>query len=103
MKTLPPGLAAALADGVTTLCTCWILTRTDGTVLGFTDHDEDILLDGIPCRAETGATGTAIEQSAGLAIDGMEVIGALTDDRLREDDLARGLLDGAAVRAWRVD
>lgn len=103
MKTLPPGLAASLAEGVTTLCTCWIVTRRDGTVLGFTDHDEDLAVEGVVCRAETGATATALEQSAGLSVDGMELMGALTDDRLSEDDLARGLLDGATLATWRVD
>ncbi|MGC5781612.1 DUF2163 domain-containing protein [Methylobacterium sp. NFXW15] len=103
MKTLPSGLAASLASGVTTLCTCWIVTRTDGLRLGFTDHDEDVTLDAVICSAESGATGSAIEQSAGLAADGLEIMGALTSGRLAEDELARGLYDGAAVEVWRVD
>ncbi|MBZ6416669.1 MAG: DUF2163 domain-containing protein, partial [Methylobacterium sp.] len=36
MKILSPSLAASLASGVTTLCQCWIVTRTDGLRLGFT-------------------------------------------------------------------
>lgn len=103
MKTLTPGLAASLAGGVTTLCTCWIVTRTDGLQLGFTDHDEDVILGAVTCSAESGATGSAIEQSAGLAADGLEIMGALTSGRLAEDELARGLYDGAAVAVWRVD
>ncbi|MFE1602107.1 DUF2163 domain-containing protein [Methylobacterium sp. ID0610] len=103
MRTLPPALAQSLASGVTTLCRCWILTRTDGLRLGFTDHDEDVPCDGVTCAAETGATGTAIEQGAGLAVDSLEIMGALTSGRLAEGELARGLYDGAAVAVWWVD
>ncbi|GJD34205.1 DUF2163 domain-containing protein [Methylobacterium aerolatum] len=103
MKTVSPGLSASLAAGVTTLCTCWIVTRRDGTVLGFTDHDADLVVEGVACLAESGVTASALEQSAGLAVDGMTLMGALTGDRLGEDDLARGLFDGARLSAWRVD
>ncbi|KMO27116.1 DUF2163 domain-containing protein [Methylobacterium aquaticum] len=103
MKTLPPGLAASLASGVTTLCQCWIVTRTDGLRLGFTDHDEDLTVDGVTCSAESGATGTALEQGTGLSADSLEIVGALTSGRLAEAELARGLFDGAAVAVWRVD
>ncbi|AWN54706.1 DUF2163 domain-containing protein [Methylobacterium sp. 17Sr1-1] len=103
MKTLSPTLAASLASGVTTLCTCWIVTRTDGMRLGFTDHDEDLTVDGVACSAESGATGTALEQGTGLTADSLEIVGALTSGRLAEAELARGLFDGAAVAVWRVD
>ena len=46
MKTIPPALQAHLAGGVTTLCYCWRVTRRDGTVLGFTEHDRDIVAEG---------------------------------------------------------
>ncbi|RVU21777.1 DUF2163 domain-containing protein [Methylobacterium oryzihabitans] len=103
MKTLPPDLAASLASGITTLAWCWIVTRRDGVRFGFTDHDEDLTVEGVACSARTGLTASALEQSGGLAIDTLEVMGALSDDRLSEADLARGLFDGAAVAAWRVD
>ncbi|KQP34307.1 beta tubulin [Methylobacterium sp. Leaf102] len=103
MKVLSPTLAASLASGITTLCRCWIVTRTDGLRLGFTDHDEPVTIEGVVCSAESGATGSAIEQTAGLSPDGYDIMGALTDGRLSDIELARGLFDGAAVEAWRVD
>ncbi|MGY2049595.1 DUF2163 domain-containing protein [Methylobacterium sp. JK268] len=103
MRPLSPALAARLASGVTTLCRCWILTRADGVRLGFTDHDEDVPCDGVLCAAGTGATGSALEQNAGLSPDSGEIMGALTSGRLAEGDLARGLYDGAAVAVWWVD
>ena len=54
MRTLPPELAAAIAGPVTTLATCWRLTRKDGIVLGFTDHDEALTFDGTSFEAASG-------------------------------------------------
>lgn len=31
-----------VADGLTTLCRCWLVTRSDGVRFGFTDHDRDL-------------------------------------------------------------
>jgi hypothetical protein len=58
MKSISPALAARLASGTTTLALCWKLTRRDGVVLGFTDHDRDIAFDGVVYEATTGFTAT---------------------------------------------
>ena len=58
MRNIPSALQAKLDSGVTTLARCWIITRRDGVVQGFTDHDEDIVLDGATCRAGTGFTAS---------------------------------------------
>ena len=46
MRALDPAFAAHIASGATTLATCWRLTRRDGVVLGFTDHDQPLTFDG---------------------------------------------------------
>ncbi|MCB1331075.1 MAG: DUF2163 domain-containing protein, partial [Maritimibacter sp.] len=48
---LPTSLENHLATGTTTVARCWALTRGDGRVMGFTDHDEDIVFGGITFRA----------------------------------------------------
>jgi uncharacterized phage protein (TIGR02218 family) len=103
VKTLPAGLAASLATGVTTLCWCWKLTRMDNSVLGFTDHDNDLVFDSVAYRAESGLTASAWAATAGLAVDTIDAHGALQSASLTEDDLARGLWDGAKIEVWRVD
>jgi hypothetical protein len=51
MRAIPEALASHIAGGVTTLCRCWRLTRRDGAVLGFTDHDRDLTFRRRdPCR-----------------------------------------------------
>jgi uncharacterized phage protein (TIGR02218 family) len=103
MRAIPAELQDRLDSGVTTLCRCWRITRRDGVVQGFTDHDEDVLLDGIVCRAGTGLTGSEATHMLGLAVGGSEISGALSDAALGEDDLAAGLYDAAAIEVWLVD
>ncbi|HET7848736.1 MAG TPA: DUF2163 domain-containing protein [Pseudolabrys sp.] len=103
MRTIPAALQAKLDSGVTTLCRCWLITRSDGVVQGFTDHDEDVVLDPMTCRAGTGLTGSEATQRLGMAVDGSEISGVLADDSLSEHDLAAGRYDAAAVEIWLVD
>jgi uncharacterized phage protein (TIGR02218 family) len=72
-------------------------------VLGFTDHDEDIVLDGITCRAGTGLAASEASARLGLAVDGAEFSGALADEALSEADLAAGRYDAAVVEVRLVD
>jgi uncharacterized phage protein (TIGR02218 family) len=103
VKTLPPGFAAHVAGTATTLATCWILTRRDGVVLGFTDHDRPIVLDGVTCAAATGLAASEDVAAAGLSIGGLEVEGALDSAAIAPADIAAGLYDGATVAVYLVD
>jgi uncharacterized phage protein (TIGR02218 family) len=103
MRTIPFALQAKLDAGVTTLCRCWLIARNDGVTQGFTDHDEDVVLDAVTCSAGSGLTGSEVTQKLGLAVDGSEMSGALSDDSLNEHDLAAGRYDGAGVEIWLVD
>lgn len=103
MKTLDASLAAHLAGGVTTLCHCWRVEPKDGTVLGFTDHDRDLLIAGTTYKAASGFTATAIEDQLGLAVSNLDVDGALSSAAITEDDLNAGLYDDASVIIMRVN
>ncbi len=96
-------LEAHLQSGLTTVCRCWAITRKDGQVFGFTDHDMELRFDGLTFRASTGLTAAAIEQATGLSIDNSEAMGALSNASVREDDIEAGRFDGAEVRAWLVN
>ena len=103
MRTIPSALQAKLDGGVTTLCRCWTIQRQDNVTQGFTDHDDDIALGDIVCRAGTGLTGSEVTQNFGLAVDSSELTGALASDTLNEDDLAAGRYDAAVIELWLVD
>jgi uncharacterized phage protein (TIGR02218 family) len=103
MRSIPPALQAKLDAGVTTLARCHILRRRDGVTMGFTDHDRDLVVDGVTCRAGSGLRASEATARLGLQVDGSEFSGALADDSLTEDDLAAGRWDGAVVRVFLVD
>lgn len=103
MKTLPPGLSAHLASGTTTLCHCWKLIPSSGTVLGFTDHDRDLVFDGVTFEAQAGFEASEIESSLGLSVDNLDASGALDSTQLDAEKLRAGDFDHAAIEIWRVN
>ncbi|WP_205965403.1 DUF2163 domain-containing protein [Pseudooceanicola onchidii] len=97
------GLRAHLATGTTHVAHAWAITRGDGVVLGFTDHDRDLEFQNIRFRADSGLSALALQQGTGLAVDNSEAIGALSDAAIREGDIDAGRYDGAEVRCWLVN
>ncbi|GJD95719.1 DUF2163 domain-containing protein [Methylobacterium iners] len=103
MRDLPDDLAAHLAGGATTLCRCWSLTRRDGLVLGFTDHDRDLAFGGLTYAARSGLEAAEASAETGFAVSGGDVAGALSAAGIAEADVAAGLYDAAGVETWLVD
>lgn len=88
---------------LTTVAICWRVERRDGVAIGLTDHDRDLLIDGLVHRAAPGMVPSAISRSDGLDADTMTVSGALTSAAIGERDLLAGRWDGAAVTIFAVD
>lgn len=103
MRELPSDLQNHLNSGATTLARCWRITRTDGVVQGFTDHDQTLVFGGVFYEAESGLTPGAIETATGLAPDTHEVSGALRSTTISEADIIRGRYDGAEVAVFLVN
>lgn len=96
-------LKTHLKTGATTVCRAWSITRRDGVVLGFTDHDRDLEFDGKLFRSNWGFAARAVEQTTGLSVDNTEVVGVLSDPAIREEDIALGRFDRAEVLIWQVN
>lgn len=103
MRSIPAGLAARLAGGTTTLAHCWRMARRDGQVIGFTDHDHDIVFGGVTYAAATGLDAAERTSDLGFAIGGGDVAGALSSASLAAGDIAAGLYDNARIEIWLVD
>lgn len=95
-------LQAHLATGATHVCHCWAVTRRDGVVLGFTDHDRPLAFDGISFQPETGLSARALASTTGLSVNNSEAIGALSAAAITEGDINAGRYDGAEVATWLV-
>ncbi|KIC25346.1 MULTISPECIES: DUF2163 domain-containing protein [unclassified Leisingera] len=103
MSSVPNDLRAHLQSGISTVCRAWALTRRDGAVLGFTDHDCVLSFDGITFQPGSGLTARAVQQATGLSVDNTEALGVLSDAAVREEDIEAGRFDGAEVRCWLVN
>jgi uncharacterized phage protein (TIGR02218 family) len=103
MRAVSSSMQEKLDASASTFCNCWRLARKDGIVMGFTDHDRDLVFGGVIFRADSGLSATQAEASLGLAVDSGEALGALRSDGIGEADLFNGIYDGASVEIWLVD
>ncbi len=103
MKTLSTALAAHYAGNAHSLATLWKITRADGLVFGFTDHDQPLTHSGTTYTPSSAYDASAVNTSAELNVDNMETAGVLDADGITAADLEAGLWDGAAVEIVEVN
>lgn len=103
MRQVPEAMAARIESGAATLCHAWLLRRSDGVELGFTDHDRDLMVEDVPCRAASGWTAGAADSAVGFSAGSAAAAGGLDDTTITDADVEAGLYDGAAVALWRID
>lgn len=103
MKSTSAALAAHLAGPVTTLATCWRISRVDGKEFFFTDHDRDLSFDGKVYKASSGYSRTAIANDASLSVDNLDVEGVFDSASITEEEMRAGLFDQAEVRIFLVN
>ncbi len=103
MKQISNALAAHIAGEVTTLATCWKLSRRDGVVLGFTDTDADVTVDSVIYKAASGFTPSAVQNTSSLSVDNLDVEGMLSAGNITETDIMAGLYDFAEIEIFQVN
>jgi len=104
VKGASAGLATHLAGELTTLATCWKITRRDGQVLGFTTHVQDLTVSGVTYLSAIGSyTATAIRTSSDMAVDNLDVDAIFDSSSLSEVDLRAGKYDFAQVEIFQVN
>jgi uncharacterized phage protein (TIGR02218 family) len=92
-----------LGTKVTTVCRAWLVVRKDGQSYGFTDHDQDLTIDGQIYRASGGMSAKAFQQGTGFSVDNSEATGILSDASISDEDIAAGRFDKAEVRSWLLN
>lgn len=94
MKSLSPTMIALLKqDGIGALADFWELTRTDGTVLKFTNWSSDVG----PYLTAPGWSRSAMQAKVDLSTPNEEITGIAIDAYVNEDDIRAGKYDGAQV------
>jgi len=103
MRNLSAALQNHLRQSATTLCWAWRIARKDGIVLGFTNHDRDLDIDGIHYEASSGMTPSDIDKRLGFSIDNGAVQGALRSGSISSTDIRNGLYENAVIDCLRVN
>ncbi len=103
MRPITPNLNAHLQGEVTTLATCWKITRTDGVVKTFTDLDSDIVFASLTYLSIAGFTPSSVETKDNFSVDNVEVQGMFQAGYITAPDLLAGKYDFAEVEIFIVN
>lgn len=103
MKQITTQLSNHLDQEVTTLATCWKIVRRDGVIFAFTDHDQDLVVDGVTYEAESSYSRTAVTSSSDMSVDNLDVVGMIDSEKLDEVELRNGLFNRADIYIFVVN
>ena len=79
----------------------WTIERTDGVILAFTSHDEDVTLGNLTYKHCGSLQDSAADSDSDVtSVGSIDLVGLITDDSITEDDLYAGLYDDAYVECW---
>lgn len=102
-RTIDPALQLRLDSGTTSLCHIVTITRTDGTILRLTDHDENVVVSGQTYVRDNSVAVSAITSSANNGIQATNCNVIFSDNGIAEVDVARGVYDKAVMEFAVVD
>ncbi len=97
MKACSGGLATHIASGQTTLARLFKITRRDGTVLGFTDHDQNLILSAVTYLSTSSFNPFNLNEGSDGSVKTTELVGAI-DSVITRADIQRRLYDYAQVQ-----
>ena len=103
MRTISPALLAHLQGDVRTVCTLWLIVRTDNASFGFTDFDQPITYGGVTYSPQGGYTHSQIESSADMSTSNMELSAIFDSAAITPVSLESGLWDFASVSVSLVN
>lgn len=108
MKSLSELQTHYNSDSLTT-CDCWLVVLRDGVTiggksrLGFTDHPEDLTIDGDLYEGNVGFDRTATEVKNSLGADNHKLLGVIDSVRITREDIQGRRFEGAVVYHFSVD
>lgn len=103
MKKIKKGFFNELRQSSARVCKCWRiqLNDDDDTVIGFTEHDQEITVEGETYSPTNAFSSSAFSQRADMSVDNLNVV-ALVSDLITEQALHAGRFDSARVQIFYV-
>ncbi|MCW5936717.1 MAG: DUF2163 domain-containing protein [Fimbriimonadaceae bacterium] len=102
-RTVPAGLLAAIESESFEPAVLVLVTRKDGTKLGFTSADEPVTFGGDVYEPTDGLRHTEIQSRSGNGVDNLDILGSLSSARISGADLVAGAYDGARIAVRVID
>ncbi len=103
MKSADAGMITHIEGHHLTVCLLWTLTRVDGTILRFTDHDSDITYSSNTYAATSGFKRSPIQARADLSADNLDLQGLLEAGFVTSLDIRRHKYDFADIEVRFVN
>lgn len=103
MLNIAPSLIDNIKKEVSTLCRCYLLTRSDGVQIGFTDHDRDIVIEGITYTASVSFNPSNVSYTNNLSSDNLTLNGVLSLENINDFDILSGKYDDAKINIFIID
>jgi uncharacterized phage protein (TIGR02218 family) len=103
MRDLSLPMQARLRGAVQTLAHVWRVTRSDGAMFGFTDHDREIVFAGLACTPASGWRKGGGEWGRDIAVDADLIEAGLSDGAITAADIDAGVWDDALVETFLID
>src|SRR5690348_9930077 len=100
MRPLPEALLSHYQQPLTTLTRCARIERQDGKVIGLTEHDQDLVFEGVVYHSAAGYQSTALQTSHQLAVGTVEIEGILQAAGVAQQAIVAGLFDFAAIELF---
>lgn len=94
-KTIGSSLQSHLSGEVTSIAHCLKLVLKNTTVMGFTDHDQDIVYDGVTYESSTAYNLSSLASSSNLSVDKIDIEAVLDSSYITAADLRAGKYDFA--------
>lgn len=90
-------------DQDTTAYTPYVSGGRVNPLLGFTDHDQNIVFDKVTFLGNTGYTPSATTNSGDLSVDNLDMYGLIDSETLTEEDILAGRYDYCRLWLFLVD
>ena len=103
MRTLTGDQKTHIAQENTTFATCLKLTFPDASVVGYTNHDKDLVVSSVTYSASSGYTPSDVKNTDQLNVNNMDIQGLIITGGVTENDIAAGKYDGAAVEMFIIN
>lgn len=105
-------LVDAFADSVvyheigkphSTINTFILIERTAGAPIGLTDHDKNIVIDGVVYYSDGGVTNNNNISNSNLSLDTNELVSLFSQNTITKEQILKWNLDGAKARVFLAD